>query len=77
MQMLPRLLGAMIQCFDGKVIEPYQKRMNGGDAVEMDELHGPMTWDQTSRVQSTITSYHDNIYMVSLRSTTTSTWIYR
>lgn len=44
MQMLPRLLGAMIQCFDWKVIEPDQKKMNGGgDVVEMDERPGMTT----------------------------------
>ncbi|CAB4312961.1 unnamed protein product [Prunus armeniaca] len=43
MQMLPRLLGAMIQCFDWKVIDPDQKKMNGGDVVEVDERPGMTT----------------------------------
>ncbi|CAN6559665.1 unnamed protein product [Malus baccata var. baccata] len=44
MQMLPSLLGAMVQCFDWKVIGPQQKKMNGNDLIlEMDERPGMTT----------------------------------
>ncbi|XP_048425276.1 licodione synthase-like [Pyrus x bretschneideri] len=44
MQMMHALLGAMVQCFDWKVIGPHQKKMNGNDLIlEMDERPGMTT----------------------------------
>lgn len=44
LQMLPGLLGAMIQCFDFEVVEPDRKNMNGdGRVLEMDERPGMTT----------------------------------
>lgn len=44
LQMLPGLLGAMIQCFDFEVVEPDWNNMNGdGRVLEMDERPGMTT----------------------------------
>ncbi|TQD99209.1 hypothetical protein C1H46_015219 [Malus baccata] len=44
LQMLPALLGAMVQCFDWKVVGVNQKHMNGDDRVlAMDERPGLAT----------------------------------
>ncbi|KAM1553555.1 hypothetical protein EV2_006545 [Malus domestica] len=43
LQMLPALLGAMVQCFGWKVVGVNQKHMNGDEVLEMDERPGMAT----------------------------------